>query len=186
MIFNQVFNQVFRRKNLVIRLMNVGGRAGGRKQFLLCATPPTFFKGFWRNFHKSFVIKFPGAYRRCFAIQTFLAELWPFDFSKYSEIHFCAQLLLHLWMDFDQTFTKALSSSALAHIVGVFRFKYFWQNYGPLFFTNIVKYTSVCNSYSSYGIWWNFHISFVIKCPGLFSLCFGIQAFLAELRPFVF
>jgi hypothetical protein len=30
---------------------------------------------------------------------------------------FCAQLLLHFSMDFDQTFTEALSS--LAHIVGV-------------------------------------------------------------------
>jgi hypothetical protein len=32
---------------------------------------------------------------------------------------FCAQLLLHFSMDFDETFTEALSSSALAHIVGV-------------------------------------------------------------------
>jgi hypothetical protein len=31
---------------------------------------------------------------------------------------FCAQLL-HFSTDFDQTFTEALSSSALAHIVGV-------------------------------------------------------------------
>jgi hypothetical protein len=34
---------------------------------------------------------------------------------------FCAQLLLHFSTDFDQTFTEALSSSALAHIVGVLR-----------------------------------------------------------------
>jgi hypothetical protein len=32
---------------------------------------------------------------------------------------FCAQLLLHFSTDFDQTFTEALSSSDLAHIVGV-------------------------------------------------------------------
>jgi hypothetical protein len=32
---------------------------------------------------------------------------------------FCAQLLLHFSTDFDQTFTEALSSSALARIVRV-------------------------------------------------------------------
>jgi hypothetical protein len=31
----------------------------GIKQFLLCATPPTFFKGFWWNFHRIFVITCP-------------------------------------------------------------------------------------------------------------------------------
>jgi hypothetical protein len=60
-----LFNQVFRRKKLVIRLRYVGGRAGVN------------------NF-------------------------------------FCAQLLLFS-TDFDQTFTEALSSSALVHIVGVLR-----------------------------------------------------------------
>jgi hypothetical protein len=34
---------------------------------------------------------------------------------------FCAQLLLHFSTYFDQTFKEALSSSALAHIVGVLR-----------------------------------------------------------------
>ena len=38
---------------------------------------------------------------------------------------FCAQLL-HFSRDFNQTFTEALSSSALAHIVSVLRFKYFF------------------------------------------------------------
>jgi hypothetical protein len=65
-----IINQVFRRKNLVIRLRYVSWRVDGRAGV--------------NNF-------------------------------------FCAQLLLHFSMDFDQTFTEALSSSALAHIVGVLR-----------------------------------------------------------------
>jgi hypothetical protein len=46
---------------------------------------------------------------------------------------FCEQLLLHFSTDFDQTFTEALSSSALAHIVQVLRLDNIWPNYGPLF-----------------------------------------------------
>ena len=53
-------------------------------------------------------------------------------FYKYSKIHFCAQLL-HFSKDFDQTFTTALSSSYLVHIISVLQFKHFWWNYGPLF-----------------------------------------------------
>ena len=68
------FIQVFLRKNMVIRLVC------RRKQCLLCATP-TFLKGFRPNFHRSFVIKCTGTYYQCFAIQTFLAELWPFETS---------------------------------------------------------------------------------------------------------
>jgi hypothetical protein len=71
-----LFNQVFRRKKLVIRLRYVGGRMGGwaigRKQFLLCATPRTFLNGFWPNFHRSFVIKCPGAYFWGFMIRLYL------------------------------------------------------------------------------------------------------------------
>ena len=38
----------------------------------------TLLKGFWPNFHISFVIMFPRAYCRCFAIQTFFfCELLP-------------------------------------------------------------------------------------------------------------
>ncbi len=37
---------------------------GGLKLFLLCATPPTFLNGFQLNFHRSIVMKCPGAYCR--------------------------------------------------------------------------------------------------------------------------
>jgi hypothetical protein len=53
---------------------------------------------------------------------------------------FCAQLLLHFSMDFEQTFTEALLSSALAHIVGVSWLDNIWPNYGPMFFFPYIEY----------------------------------------------
>ena len=68
----------------------------------------------------------------------------------YIENFFCAQVLLHLSMDFNQTFTQLLKSSAPAQFVGVFRFHHFSRNYGPLFLVNIY-WTKVKKLTSHFG-----------------------------------
>ena len=71
-------------------LTNWCRRAVGFKRFRLCATP-TFLKGFWPNFHRSFVIKCPGTYCQYFVIRTFLTEFWPFvvflNIAEYTSVH---------------------------------------------------------------------------------------------------
>jgi hypothetical protein len=49
------------------------------EQFLLCATPPTFPKGFCSNFHRSFVIKCPDASRLLHACQLICLLLGPVE-----------------------------------------------------------------------------------------------------------
>ena len=73
-----LFNQVFQRKKSGYYIgVSAGCWTSRHTQFLLCATS-TFLKGFWPNFHRSFVIKCPDTYGCwCFVIRTFLAELWP-------------------------------------------------------------------------------------------------------------
>jgi hypothetical protein len=60
----------------------------------------------------------------------FLIQNYQYIVNKF----FCAELVLHFSTNFVQTFTEALSSSALAHIVGVLWLDNFWPNYGPSFF----------------------------------------------------
>jgi hypothetical protein len=112
------------------------------EQFLLCATPPTFLNGFWPNFHRSFVIKCPGAY--CWGV-LWLDNIWPnygplfyFLYRIYSEqFLLCTTpptFLNGFWPNFHRSF-EALSSSALAYIVGILWLDNIWPNYGPLFFS---------------------------------------------------
>jgi hypothetical protein len=67
-----------------------------------------------------------------------LIMLWPFAFVPYIECKvnkfLFAQLLPHFSNYFDKTFTEALSSNALRHIVGVLWFDNFWLYNGPLLF----------------------------------------------------
>ena len=90
------------------------------------ATSPTFLNGFGPNFHKTIVIKGPGAYRQDFFIRGVVALCWLWKW-------FRVQLLLHFSMDLDQTFTKQLLLSDLAHIIKHLLFNHFKRIYGPLF-----------------------------------------------------
>jgi hypothetical protein len=76
---------------------------------------------------------------------------------------FRAQLLIH--------FTEALSTSALAHVVGVLWFDNIWPNYDPLLVFLFRIYSEqflLCDTTPTFlkEFWPNFHRSFAIKCPG--------------------
>jgi hypothetical protein len=100
-----IVKQVFR------RLLDKGTLAGRPKQFLLCATllTLTFIKGFWWNFHRSFVIKCPGAYCKGFVIFFYLIFLFNYGplflFSLY-RIYMYIELtfLKGFWPNFHRSF----------------------------------------------------------------------------------
>ena len=92
---------------------------------------------------------------------------------------FCAQLL-HFSSYFDQTYTEGLSTSVMAHMVGVLRFEQFWRNYDPLWFFKYSKITLIFYATPPTFLkwfWTDFHRSFVIMCPGAYCQCFAIQIY---------
>lgn len=74
----------------------------------------------------------------CFTAFKFLTrfskgKLWLLDCWMSAGLNnfFCAQLLLHFFIDFNQTFREWLSSCDLVHIIRVLWFNQFWRSYGP-------------------------------------------------------
>jgi hypothetical protein len=125
----------FRRKNWLLNVGYVGWRAVEGKQFLICA-PFTFLKRFWPKLHGSFffVIKCSGAYCRdsSFRLQKCYPNYGPIFFSSYriysKQFLLCATATFPKRILFVQTSTEALSSGALAHIVGVLWLYSFWPH----------------------------------------------------------
>jgi hypothetical protein len=112
----RVFNQAFQRKKLVITLRYVGGRASGLVNNFFCTQLLHFSRDFDQTLTEA-LAHIVGV----LWLHNFWPNYGPLYFSSYriySEQFFCAQLL-HFSKEFVLPSTEALSSSALAHIVGV-------------------------------------------------------------------